>query len=123
MKQLISQNTDGLHRRSGIWKSQMCELHGNSNLEECRACGAQYLRDFATPEMKLVFNKEKNRMEYSHQTSRRCEIVGCGKPLFDTIINFGENLLNGTIPSYLGEFHNLLELRLNANKVRFPCFC
>ena len=68
MKCCISQNTDGLHRRSGLPKSgiqaicidiiirciyyhvyilsiALCELHGNANLERCSKCGNEYLRD------------------------------------------------------------------------------
>jgi len=44
----VSQNVDGLHRRSGIPPSELSELHGNTNLETCKTCGRQYLRDFET---------------------------------------------------------------------------
>ena len=32
---LVSQNTDGLHRRSGSPTHKLAELHGNGNLEYC----------------------------------------------------------------------------------------
>ena len=35
LKNVISQNVDGLHRKSGILADNICELHGNSNLEVC----------------------------------------------------------------------------------------
>ncbi len=87
MQQLISQNTDGLHRRSGVASSQLCELHGNSNLEKCNAtggCGRQYLRDFRC-------RNPKNGVKV-HVTGRLCDDPACRGKLRDTIINFGENL-------------------------------
>jgi len=83
MKFLISQNTDGLHRRSGIPKRQLAELHGNGNLEICKKCKAQYLRDFRTRNSKSVHN---------HETGRKCDNPACKGALKDTIINFGEDL-------------------------------
>mmetsp|Transcript_25748 Transcript_25748/g.60743 ORF Transcript_25748/g.60743 Transcript_25748/m.60743 type:complete len:427 (+) Transcript_25748:97-1377(+) len=88
LKAIISGNTDGLHRRSGFPPERLYEVHGNSNLETCKTCGHQYLRDF----------KCRNaRGTKKHETGRLCEMVGddgkvCGGKLRDTIINFGENL-------------------------------
>ena len=48
IKFTVSQNVDGLHRRSGLGPAGLSELHGNTNLETCRSCGRQYLRDFET---------------------------------------------------------------------------
>jgi NAD-dependent SIR2 family protein deacetylase len=44
----VSQNTDGLSLKSGFPSEALAELHGNSNLEICKKCGARYLRDFRT---------------------------------------------------------------------------
>jgi NAD-dependent SIR2 family protein deacetylase len=35
LKFIISQNVDGLHRKSGISPEKITELHGNTNLELC----------------------------------------------------------------------------------------
>ena len=48
VKATVSQNVDGLHRRSGISAEEIAELHGNTNLETCEKCNRQYLRDFET---------------------------------------------------------------------------
>ena len=44
LKYLVSQNCDGLHRRSGILPERIAELHGNSNREYCKDCGKEYIR-------------------------------------------------------------------------------
>jgi len=83
LKYLISQNVDGLHRKSGIPAKKIAEVHGNTNLEVCRnsKCKKKYLRDFRVRTAKTV---------HDHKTGRMCE--NCGKELHDSIINFGENL-------------------------------
>ncbi|OBR04587.1 NAD-dependent deacetylase sirtuin-7 [Colletotrichum higginsianum IMI 349063] len=83
LKYLVSQNCDGLHRKSGILPDRISELHGNSNREYCKDCGKEYLRDF-----RAVASYEKTVRD--HRTGRKCAI--CGGTLLDTIINFGEYL-------------------------------
>ncbi|EEU35574.1 uncharacterized protein NECHADRAFT_106479 [Fusarium vanettenii 77-13-4] len=83
MKYLVSQNCDGLHRRSGIRPDMISELHGNSNRECCRDCGKEYIRDF-----RAVATYEKTVRD--HRTGRTC--TRCGGLLHDSIINFGEDL-------------------------------
>eukprot|EP01084_Bolivina_argentea_P191572 329070_1 len=90
LKYLISQNVDGLHRRSGFNPNCLSELHGNANLELCKACGKQYLRDYN------VGNPSNNCD--NHFTGRRCKNKIrkskqiCNGRLYDTIINFGDDL-------------------------------
>ncbi|KAG5744291.1 hypothetical protein H9Q69_013123 [Fusarium xylarioides] len=66
LKYLVSQNCDGLHRRSGILRDRISELH-----------------DF-----RAVASYEKS--VHDHRTGRKC--TACGGNLLDTIINFGEFL-------------------------------
>ncbi len=54
LKYLVSQNCDGLHKRSGIHPDRISELHGNSNIELCETCGKSYLRDFHARRIKPV---------------------------------------------------------------------
>ena len=61
----------------------IAELHGNTNLEICRKCGKDYMRDFRARTAKPV---------HEHATGRLCDNASCGGKLYDTIINFGENL-------------------------------
>ncbi|KAF2803071.1 NAD-dependent deacetylase sirtuin-7 [Mytilinidion resinicola] len=85
LKYLVSQNCDGLHRRSGILPGRISELHGNSNREFCQSCGKEYLRDF-----RAVATYEKS--DHDHRTGRRCALPNCAGPLLDSIVNFGEDL-------------------------------
>lgn len=83
MKYVVSQNVDGLHRRSGVHPDKIAELHGNTNIERCTDCGKDYLRDFR------VRNAQK---VHDHDTGRKCDDPSCNGKLKDTIINFGEGL-------------------------------
>merc|ERR1711907_10691 len=78
LKYLVSQNCDGLHRRSGIPSSAISELHGNSNIEECEDCGQSYFRDFG------CHRKGRSR---DHFTGRRCARQGCGGRLLEYTID------------------------------------
>ncbi|KAE8125374.1 hypothetical protein FH972_020190 [Carpinus fangiana] len=80
LKFLISQNVDGLHLRSGIPREKLAELHGNSFMEACPSCGAEYMRDF---EVETIGLKE---------TSRRCSDEKCGAKLKDTVLDWEDAL-------------------------------
>ncbi|KAI8552197.1 hypothetical protein RHMOL_Rhmol06G0247200 [Rhododendron molle] len=80
LKFVISQNVDSLHLRSGIPREKLAELHGNSFMEICPKCRAEYLRDF---EVETIGLKE---------TSRRCSDVKCGAKLKDTVLDWEDAL-------------------------------
>lgn len=105
---LISQNCDGLHRRSGFDITALAELHGNTNLEICGWCGREYFRDFSAyhgrhtigrvlkrtmwPSHQAQFPDLINPRNGNHYTGRRCIEKGCQGYLFDSTIDFGDNL-------------------------------
>ncbi len=83
LKFLVSQNIDGLHRKSGVPYEKLAELHGNRNLEVCGKCARHYLRDYRTRTALAV---------HDHKTGKKCDNPKCGGELYDTIVNFEENL-------------------------------
>jgi len=91
LKHLISQNTDGLHRRSGFPVDRLSELHGNTTLEVCDKCGRGYMRDYRCR------NSLRKQKVHDHKTGRFCTVPKCRGNLNDTIINFGENLPEMTL--------------------------
>eukprot|EP01123_Difflugia_compressa_P000729 TRINITY_DN10847_c0_g1_i1.p1 TRINITY_DN10847_c0_g1~~TRINITY_DN10847_c0_g1_i1.p1 ORF type:complete len:389 (-),score=25.49 TRINITY_DN10847_c0_g1_i1:106-1272(-) len=80
VKHIVSTNVDNLHRRSGIPRSNLSELHGNCFKEVCSKCGREYFRS-------------KSVNSYSnHITGNICTEPSCKGKLKDSIIHFGENL-------------------------------
>lgn len=61
VENVVSQNTDGLHLRSGIPIKCLSELHGNTNLERCSKYKKKYLRDFRTRNAKKVHDHKTGR--------------------------------------------------------------
>jgi len=78
---VVSTNIDGLHMRSGLPKDKLAELHGNAYTEKCEKCNVVYLR---------TFDCTASGSKASHKTDRQCE--KCSSQLYDSIINFGEDL-------------------------------
>lgn len=113
---VVSQNVDGLHRRSGMTSDRLSELHGNSYIETCSCCSppmefirpfdvysaqaenpkfwAQYVRDPSTGARRIQANVQLTENERKsgihHITGSACPCGG--GPLRDSIIHFGENL-------------------------------
>lgn len=48
---VITQNTDGLHQKSGTPDDKMLELHGTMHWVNCLECGKRYPRDYAHEKM------------------------------------------------------------------------
>ncbi|KAK3688813.1 NAD-dependent deacetylase sirtuin-7 [Podospora appendiculata] len=108
LKHLVSQNCDGLHRRSGMLPSMLSELHGNSNLEYCKDCKTEYLRGTFAPSSSISPSPGQlldgnhctpnnfravapyTKTVHDHRTRRKCAL--CSGPLLDSIINFHEPL-------------------------------
>lgn len=70
----MSQNTDGLHLKSGIDFEKLTELHGNTNLEHCNSCGKHYLRDYRVRTAEIATE---------HKTGRHCDDPSCRGELVD----------------------------------------
>jgi NAD-dependent protein deacetylase/lipoamidase len=85
---LITQNTDNLHRRSGIRPELLAELHGNGRLMRCTRCGRSYTREEAgwdTSRWGPGFRTQK-------PISGQPDCVVCGGRLVSTVVNFGDTL-------------------------------
>eukprot|EP00747_Dinoflagellata_sp_TGD_P045770 gnl/TRDRNA2_/TRDRNA2_144041_c1_seq1.p1 gnl/TRDRNA2_/TRDRNA2_144041_c1~~gnl/TRDRNA2_/TRDRNA2_144041_c1_seq1.p1 ORF type:complete len:385 (+),score=49.25 gnl/TRDRNA2_/TRDRNA2_144041_c1_seq1:121-1155(+) len=79
LKHIISQNVDGLHRKSGIPAHALSELHGNIFVERCTRCGWEYERNF-------------NTIVSGGFTGRNCDRGNCNGPLRHSGVGFGDDL-------------------------------
>ena len=86
LKHVVSQNTDSLHLKSGVQFGKLTELHGNTTLEHCTECGAQYFRDYRC---------RSSEDPFFHLTGRKC--TACGGALADEIVHFGESIPMGKL--------------------------
>jgi len=85
---LITQNTDNLHRRSGIHPELLAELHGNGQLMRCTDCGRSYTREEVA--------WDTGRWGPGFRTQRpvpgQPDCAVCGGRLVSTVVNFGDSL-------------------------------
>lgn len=75
LKYLISQNTDGLHRLSGIPEGSIAELHGNAFTEKCERCEKRYTWNFghrSGPKVASVPPRKCDHCRINHRTGRIC---------------------------------------------------
>ncbi|MDQ3911444.1 MAG: Sir2 family NAD-dependent protein deacetylase [Actinomycetota bacterium] len=85
---LITQNTDNLHRLSGIRPELLAELHGNAQLMRCLGCDGLYTRQ------EVGWNAARWGPGYRTQNpvpgQPACAI--CGGRLISSVVNFGDPL-------------------------------
>jgi NAD-dependent SIR2 family protein deacetylase len=85
---LITQNTDNLHRRSGIRPKLLAELHGNGQLMRCLGCDRLYTRQ--------VVGWDTSRWGPGYRTQKplpgQPTCVACGGQLISSVVNFGDPL-------------------------------
>ncbi len=85
---LVTQNTDNLHRRSGIRPEFLAELHGNGQLMRCLGCDRLYTRQ--------EVGWDTGRWGPGYRTQKpvpgQPECANCGRRLISSVVNFGDPL-------------------------------
>ena len=83
---LITQNTDNLHRASGIRPDLLAELHGNGRLLRCTACDR--LHTFAEARWENSAGDRAYRTDTPRPGQPPCP--ACGGRLVSSVVNFGD---------------------------------
>jgi NAD-dependent deacetylase len=85
---LITQNTDNLHRSSGIDPARLAELHGNGDLVRCLACDNQY------PRREVGWDPGRFGPGYRTDAPVRGQpkCPKCRGRLISSVVNFGDPL-------------------------------
>jgi NAD+-dependent protein deacetylase sirtuin 6 len=78
VKFVITQNVDGLHRRSGLSRSKHSVLHGCAFTEKCECCATEFFRDTDVGGMSF------------QRTGRNCDL--CNGDLRDTLLDWEDPL-------------------------------
>jgi len=85
---LITQNTDNLHRRSGIDPEILAELHGNGHLLRCLSCDRLHER--------RAVGGDASRWGPGYRTQKpfagQPVCPDCGGRLISSVVNFGDPL-------------------------------
>jgi NAD-dependent SIR2 family protein deacetylase len=85
---LITQNTDNLHRQSGIRPELLAELHGNGQLMRCLGCDRLYPRE--------EVGWDANQWGPGYRTQRPVRgqpaCPACEGRLISSVVNFGDPL-------------------------------
>ncbi|HLL38816.1 MAG TPA: Sir2 family NAD-dependent protein deacetylase [Rubrobacteraceae bacterium] len=83
---LITQNTDNLHRQSGIRPELLAELHGNGQLMRCLSCDRRYTRQ------EVVWDTGRWGPGYRTQNPLPGQpaCAACGGRLISSVVNFGD---------------------------------
>jgi NAD-dependent SIR2 family protein deacetylase len=88
---LITQNTDDLHRRSGIRPELLAELHGNGWLMRCLGCDRVRYRQ--------EVGWDVGRWGPGYRTQKpvpgQSACPGCGGRLISSVVNFGDPMPHG----------------------------
>lgn len=85
---LITQNTDNLHRQSGIRPERLAELHGNGQLMRCLGCDRLYTRQ------EVGWDTRRWGPGYLTQkpVGEQPACPGCDGRLISSVVNFGDPL-------------------------------
>ncbi len=85
---LITQNTDNLHRRSGIRPEFLAELHGNGQLMRCLSCDRLYTRE----EVGWDIGRWGPGYRTQEPLAGQPACAACGGRLVSSVVNFGDSL-------------------------------
>ena len=86
LKFLITQNTDNLHRASGIRPELLAELHGNGHLTRCLKCDRQYTRQEVPWDVQRWGPGYRTQKPIPGQPA----CPACGGRLISSVVNFGD---------------------------------
>ena len=83
---LVTQNTDNLHRESGIEPELLAELHGNGKLVRCLRCDRQYTRHEVGWHTNLFGPGYRTQKPVAGQP----QCPNCDGRLISSVVNFGD---------------------------------